>query len=99
MNKKYLSLIIAGIVVLVALILFGSSMFYKIQQGERAVIFKKFTRGLVKDKIYEPGFHIIAPWDQLTKYDAREQRSEETMDVLDKNGLTIVVDILPIITG
>jgi regulator of protease activity HflC (stomatin/prohibitin superfamily) len=93
MNKKYQSLIVAGIVVLVAIILFGSSMFYTIQPGERAVIFKKFTSGLVKDKIYDPGFHIIAPWNQLIKYDVREQRSEETMDVLDKNGLTLAVDI------
>jgi regulator of protease activity HflC (stomatin/prohibitin superfamily) len=93
MNKKYQSLVVAGIVVLVALILFGSSMFYTIQPGERAVIFKKFGAGLLKDKIYDPGFHIIAPWNQLIKYDVREQRSEETMDVLDKNGLTLQVDV------
>ena len=93
MNKKYQSLVVAGIVVVIALILFGSSMFYTIQPGERAVIFKKFTSGLVKDEIYDPGFHIIAPWNQLIKYDVREQRSEETMDVLDKNGLTLAVDI------
>jgi len=93
MNKKYQSLVVAGIVVVIALILFGSSMFYTIQPGERAVIFKKFSSGLVKDEIYEPGFHIIAPWNQLIKYDVREQRSEETMDVLDKNGLTLAVDI------
>lgn len=93
MNKKGQSLIIIGIVVVLILILSGSSMFYTIQPGERAVIFKKFTSGLVKDKIYDPGFHIIAPWNQLIKYDVREQRSEETMDVLDKNGLTLAVDI------
>lgn len=93
MNRKYQGLVIAGIAVLVAIVLFGSSMFYTIQPGERAVIFKKFTTGLVKDNIYDPGFHIIAPWNQLIKYDVREQRTEETMDVLDKNGLTLQVDI------
>ena len=74
-------------------ILFGSRMFYTIKPGERAIIFKKFTAGLVKDKIYEPGFHVIAPWNDLIKYNVREQRSEETMDVLDKNGLTLAVDV------
>ena len=93
MNKKGQSLIVVGVVILLALILSGSSMFYTIQPGERAIIFKKFTAGLVKDKIYEPGFHIIAPWNKLIKYDVREQRSEETLDVLDKNGLTLAVDV------
>ncbi|MBE0653125.1 MAG: prohibitin family protein [Bacteroidales bacterium] len=93
MNKKGQSLIVIGVVILLALVLSGSSMFYTIQPGERAIIFKKFTTGLVKDKIYEPGFHIIAPWNKLIKYDVREQRSEETLDVLDKNGLTLAVDV------
>ncbi|MFW5644308.1 MAG: prohibitin family protein [Bacteroidota bacterium] len=93
MNRKGQSLIIAGVVVLIILILFGSNMFYTIKPGERAVIFRKFTSGLVKDKIYEPGFHIIAPWNELIKYNVREQRSEETLDVLDKNGLTLAVDV------
>ena len=93
MNKKGQSLIIVGIVIVLVIILSGSSMFYTIQPGERAVIFKKFTVGLVKDKIYEPGFYIIAPWNMLIQYDVREQRSEETLDVLDKNGLTLAVDV------
>ncbi len=93
MNKKGQSLIIGGVVILFIVIIFGSNMFYTIKPGERAVIFKKFTTGLVKDKIYDPGFHIIAPWNELIKYNVREQRTEETMDVLDKNGLTLAVDV------
>lgn len=93
MNKKSQAFIVGGIAVFLVVILFGSSMFYTIQPGERAVIFKKFTAGLVKDDIFLPGFHIIAPWNDLIKYDVREQRSEETLDVLDKNGLTLNVDV------
>jgi len=93
MNKKSQAAVVGGIAVLLVLILFGSSMFYTIQPGERAIIFKKFTEGLVKDKIYTPGFHVIAPWNDLIKYDVREQRSEETLDVLDRNGLTLNVDV------
>ena len=36
---------------------------------------------------------MIAPWNDLIRYDVREQKSEETMDVLDKEGLSINVDV------
>lgn len=93
MNKKSQSLIVLAAAVLVILIFFSSSMFYIIKPGERAIIFRKFTTGLDKEKIFQPGFHIVAPWNDLIKYNVREQRVEETMDVLDKNGLTLAVDI------
>lgn len=93
MNKKSQSLIIFASAILIVLIFFGSSMFYIIQPGEKAIIFRKFTTGLDKVDLYEAGFHIIAPWNDLITYDVREQRSEETLDVLDKNGLTLQVDI------
>ncbi|HDR68370.1 MAG TPA: prohibitin family protein [Bacteroidaceae bacterium] len=80
-------------VVVVLLLVFGSQMFYVIRPGVRAVIFRKFSTGLDKERIYEPGFHIIAPWNDLIRYDVREKKSEETMDVLDKGGLSINVDI------
>ncbi len=93
MDKKSQAAIIGAVVVLVAIIFFSSSMFYTIQPGERAIIFRKFTTGLDKEKIFEPGFHIIAPWNNLIKYEVREQKSEETLDVLDRNGLTLSVDV------
>ncbi|MCF8391850.1 MAG: prohibitin family protein [Bacteroidales bacterium] len=93
MNKKSQTLIIVASAILILLIFFGSSMFYIIQPGEKAVIFRKFTSGLDKENLFETGFHIIAPWNELITYDVREQRSEETLDVLDKNGLTLQVDV------
>jgi len=91
--KRIQYLIISIAVVVVLLLVFGSQMFYVIRPGVRAVIFRKFSTGLDKERIYEPGFHIIAPWNDLIKYDVREKKSEETMDVLDKGGLSINVDI------
>lgn len=93
MNKKSQSLILIAGAILVLIIFFSSSMFYVIQPGERAVIFKKFSDGLDKEKIYQPGFHIIAPWNELIEYNVREQKREEPLDVLDKNGLTLTVDV------
>ncbi|MCW0482232.1 prohibitin family protein [Gaoshiqia sediminis] len=90
LNKSYL---IIGAVILVVLIFFGSSMFVTIQPGERGIIFRPFGSGLDKEHLYIPGFHVIAPWNDLIVYDVKEQQREETMDVLDKNGLSLNVDV------
>ena len=90
-RMQYVIIIVVALVVL--LLIFGSQMFFVLKPGERAVIFKKFGIGLDKENIYTPGFHIIAPWNDLIRYDVREQKSEETMDVLDKEGLSINVDV------
>ncbi len=91
--KKAQYVIISVVAIVVLLLIFGSQMFYVIRPGERAVIFKKFGMGLDKENIFIPGFHVIAPWNDLIRYDVREVKAEETMDVLDKGGLSINVDV------
>ena len=68
-------------------------MFLIIEAGERGVIFRPYTSGLDKENIYGEGFHIVAPWNEMYVYNVREQQRDETMDVLDKNGLSIAVDV------
>ncbi len=92
--KKFSPFIIIVVILgILAIVFFGSAMFKTLQPGERAVVFKKFTIGLDKERIFTPGFHIIAPWNTLHVYNVKEQSREETMDVLDKNGLSINVDV------
>ncbi len=91
-NFKTQYLIIAA-VILIVLLLFGGNMFLIIEAGERGVIFKPYTSGLDKDNIYGEGFHIIAPWNDMYIYNVREQQRDEPMDVLDKNGLSVNVDV------
>jgi regulator of protease activity HflC (stomatin/prohibitin superfamily) len=91
-NFKTQYLIVAA-VVLIVLLLFGGNMFLIVEAGERGVIFKPYTSGLDKDNIYGEGFHIIAPWNDMYIYNVREQQRDETMDVLDKNGLSVNVDV------
>ncbi len=93
MKKVSSTILIVGGVFLLALIIFGSSAFVTLQPGERGVIFRKFTTGLDKENIYQPGFHIIAPWNDMHVYNVKEQKNEESMDVLDKSGLSVSVDI------
>ncbi len=88
--------ITTGIIVffgLIALLTFSNATFLTIDPGERGVLFKRFSGGLDKENIYEPGFHIVAPWNKMYVYDVRERQIEETMEVLSSNGLNIKTDI------
>jgi regulator of protease activity HflC (stomatin/prohibitin superfamily) len=89
-------LITTGVVIFIALIailIFSNATFLTVDAGERGVLFKRFSGGLDKETIYEPGFHIIAPWNNMFVYNVREQQLEEEMEVLSSNGLNIKVDI------
>ena len=90
-NRRILPFIIGFVVILVAVILLSNSLFITLKPGERGVIFDRFT-GLNRDVVYQPGFHTKAPWSDMIVYDVTENNVEETMDVLDKNGLAIKVD-------
>jgi len=91
--KRRQVLIVTAAVVVIVLLLFGSKMFYVIRPGERAVVFKQISGLLDRDNIVGTGLKVIAPWNKLFKYNVKEQKSEETMDVLDKNGLSVNVDV------
>lgn len=92
-NRKYLPLIIVTAIVLIVVLSVGSSLIYKVKSGERAVIFNTLSGELDKQNVIGPGFHVKAPWSDAYIYDVTENQIEETMDVLDKNGLNINVDI------
>lgn len=91
-GKLITSAVIIFIALLVVLI-FSNATFLTIDAGERGVLFQRFGGGLDKENIYQPGFHVIAPWNTMYVYDVREQQLEETMDVLSNNGLNISVDV------
>jgi regulator of protease activity HflC (stomatin/prohibitin superfamily) len=85
--------IIVAIVGLIFIVMFGSSMFYTIEPGEKGVLFEKFGNGLDKETIYGQGFHIIAPWNTMHVYDVKINETFEKMEVLSKNGLSIRIDL------
>lgn len=92
-NRKFLPIIIIIVIAAVVIIALSSSIFYTVNAGERAVIFYKFGGGLDKENVLTPGFGMKAPWNSLHVYEVRENSIEEKMDVLDKNGLSINVDV------
>lgn len=94
MKKGQPIFVIAGVIVLV-LIIFGSRMFKVLEPNEAGVLFKplKSSNALDKSRIYEPGLNVIAPWNRLIIFNMQEQVVEERMDVLDKKGLSIIIDV------
>lgn len=92
-NKRFLPFIILAVIALFVLLGLSSSIFYKVGPSERAVIFYPFGKGLERDQIVEPGTHMKAPWNDAIIYDVAESTSEENMDINDKEGLPIHVDV------
>jgi regulator of protease activity HflC (stomatin/prohibitin superfamily) len=92
-NRRFIPFIVLGIISLFVIFGLSSSNFFTIEATDRAVIFYKFGNGLDKETILTPGFHTKAPWNEVIVYKVNEQSSEENMDVLDKSGLSIHVDI------
>ena len=80
-------------IALIAILTFSNATFLTIEAGERGVIFKRFGGGLDTENIYQPGFHVIAPWNIMYVYDIREKQIDENMTVLSSNGLNIKVDV------
>tara|TARA_B100000683_G_scaffold243322_1_gene252663 strand:+ start:7795 stop:8235 length:441 start_codon:yes stop_codon:yes gene_type:complete len=60
-----------------------------IEPGQKGVIETKYG----EVKIFNPGIHTIAPWKDMIVYDVKETETYETMEVLDKTGLSIKIDL------
>ena len=69
-NRRFLPVIVVLLIAVILLIYLSSSIFYTIRPGERAVLFYKFGRGMDKENIQMPGFHVKAPYNELFVYDA-----------------------------
>jgi regulator of protease activity HflC (stomatin/prohibitin superfamily) len=92
-NRRLLPFIVVGVIALFVIAGISSSLFYTINATQRAVIFYKFGAGLDKDHVIQPGFHTKAPWNEVYTYNVQEIARDENMDILDKSGLSIHVDV------
>lgn len=88
--SKYLIYFFIAAVIFMVL---TSTTFITINPGQKGVLFKKFGGGLQKDEIYDQGFHVIAPWNDLIIYDVRINEGNDELDVLSKNGLPIKISL------
>jgi len=84
-------LLIAAVIIVI--IIFIRSTFIFLEPTERGVVWKKYTNTLDVEHIRPGGLSIIAPWNDLIRFDIAEQQIEETMDVLSQDGLAINLDV------
>jgi regulator of protease activity HflC (stomatin/prohibitin superfamily) len=93
LDSRKIVVAVVAIFAIIFVLAFSSSIFYTVEATERAVLFYKFSGGLDKDDVKTPGLHVKAPWNEVYIYEVAETKEEEAMDVLDKNGLSISVDV------
>ena len=92
-NQGLPKAMVMGIVGLIFVVMFGSSMFVTISPGQKGVLFKTLGNGLDKDYVYGQGLHVIAPWNDMIVYDVKETETFEKMQVLSSDGLPIKIDL------
>ncbi|WP_027136456.1 prohibitin family protein [Gaetbulibacter saemankumensis] len=87
--KIVFPVVIAAIVLLIIL----SKSAITIGSGEAGVLYKTFGGGVVTDELpLSEGFHVVAPWNKVFVYEARQQELTERMKVLSSNGLDIQLE-------
>lgn len=86
--KKTIYTVIGAI--LVIFFLFKSTI--TIDSGYAGVIYKPFSNGVDTKTTYGEGFHLIAPWNKMFKYEVRQQEVFEKLSVLSSNGLDIKLE-------
>jgi len=85
--------LIIGIIVVVVLLIGVLKMSITINAGEAGVLFKTFGGGVDTAQTYGEGFHVIAPWNKMIRYEVRQNELLEQMSVLSANGLEITFDL------
>lgn len=92
-RRNRIRLACAGLVATLLLAFLWPSIVISIRPGELGVLYSRFGGGTVKDRTYEEGLHLIAPWDIMYVYDVRVQEETQDIDVLTLDGLTIKVQV------
>lgn len=93
MNSKRIPLIVGSFIGLLLIIIFWSSISLTINSGEKGIIFRQFGGGLDTKNVYGQGFHFIMPWNEMYVYDVKIHENVSSMQVLSKNGLTIICEL------
>ncbi len=86
--RKYL--LPVAVIVILLIFLFNSTV--TIESGNAGVMYRPFSGGVDIKNTYGEGFHLIAPWNKMIKYEVRQQEGYEKMTVLSSNGLDIILE-------
>ncbi len=83
--------ILIFIAIAVLIVLFKTVV--KIEAGQGGVLYKPLSGGVVLNQpALKEGYHMIAPWNDVQKFDLRQQEFFDQMKILSSNGLDIQLD-------
>ncbi len=93
-RERYgLTIVVLLLIWLFASVLLAEYILITIDSGQVGVQWSRFFGGTITDRIYDEGLNVIFPWNKMTKYNARFQEVNQTLDVLSNDGLQIEVEI------
>jgi regulator of protease activity HflC (stomatin/prohibitin superfamily) len=73
--KKYLALLFWCVTISTLLLWLTPRMVQYVDSNKVGVKWERFGGGTVHGEAYEPGFHLIAPWDKLEAYRVSPQQA------------------------
>ena len=74
MNLKKIGSMLTGGGSLITGLFVASNFIYKVEPGERALVFSRFGNKGVGEKVIEEGYHLYVPFAQeIIKYDVKIQ--------------------------
>lgn len=90
--KKIGRYIVFGVLGLILFIMFLMS-WTDVNPGEQGFIYRPYGGGVDKEQVYDEGTIFIAPWNEMIKYNVRQQSKNYVSEVMDINGTDIVVKV------
>lgn len=74
------------------LLLLWPRIFIPIRSGEAGVLYRLFS-GTQVSALYDEGLKVIFPWNRMHVYNVRLQVSEQTYNLLTKDGLPVTIKV------
>lgn len=89
---KLIKTIGLGIMGLILVIVFFMS-WSDVDPGEEGFIYRPYSGGVDQTQVFHEGTQFIAPWNQMIRYNVRQQSRQYTSQVMDVNGTDITVKV------
>ena len=89
-----MELLIVLMLLVMALIYFGSRIFVIIPAGHKGALYQTFWGGTqLHGEYYDEGLHIMFPWDEMILYNTRILEHQDTVLALTEDGLNVSAEI------
>jgi len=84
--------VLGTILLAMGFVIFFNRIVISINPGELGVLWRRMAEGTVLDRTYSEGLHFILPFNRMYRYNVRNQKIDDQLDVLTVDGLTVKVD-------